>query len=255
MESITYTSHYGRTTVGSQKKTPDTSKRKMSFLPSQQKGTTRASIGSSSSKERIKINRIQQIPTRSFGRIFDNEEGEAQTDEFDKEEFYSFKTLVPREDNISIEEEKNSEEKDIKPKESHINSAADNQFKQSNKLQKLASKTLIVINTQKLKKNLIPQGSVKDSKSPDPFESQHVNSEKLIMNFISSSTNSDNPLHNHRKSGSASLRAYKHYIISLFESACFIREMTPIEDYQIQHQVQILKKPHNVLCNLYIIIN
>lgn len=258
MECITYASHSGRTTIVGQHQAqgPQTNRKLSSrVVPTHYLSHTAMEI--IIPLEPRKNSLVLRTPAGSVGQILDTEEA-APADEFDVNET-SLITRGQDECGEPDEEEKSQSEKEIKPKESFIKCAADNRFKQGSNSQ-LATKIMESVtqsNIQfekpgKIKKGK-KQGSVKNSKSPDPFEAQHDESEKKLLSLITNTTNPDNPLHNLRKSGihsTASLRAYKHYIISLFESACFIREMTPIEDYQIRLQRQFLLRPTNIPCNV-----
>ncbi len=102
-----------------------------------------------------------------------------------------------------------------------------------------------------------PEGTdtLKGSKSPDPFEDKHRQSETHLLGLINSTTNPESPLYSLQKSGTratAELKAYKHFIISLFESACFIRKMEPIPDAKVEPQRLFIHRPKAVTCILFV---
>ncbi len=97
------------------------------------------------------------------------------------------------------------------------------------------------------------EATLRGSKSPDPFEDKHVQSETQLIGLINNTTNPENPLSAMQKSGgrsSAELKAYKHFIISLFESACFIRKMEPVSEAKALAQQLSLPRPKGLTCNL-----
>jgi hypothetical protein len=96
-----------------------------------------------------------------------------------------------------------------------------------------------------------PTETLKASKSPDPFENSHAQTETELGDLIFSTTNADSPLRGLQMSGNrspAALKAHKHFIISLFESMAFMREMKPIEDAEVVMQRVFLTPPKTVSC-------
>jgi len=97
------------------------------------------------------------------------------------------------------------------------------------------------------------KATIKDSKSPDPFEQTHSTTENRIMELMNSTKGILSPLQELRKSGNkspAALKAYKRFIISLFESASFIRKMTPIDEHEVILKKLYLPKPSGLTCKL-----
>ncbi len=103
-----------------------------------------------------------------------------------------------------------------------------------------------------------PEVALKESKSPDPFETTHPHTESRLMELINSTTSPSSPLHDLKRSGnksSAALRAYKHFIISLFESASFIRKMLPIQEAELALLKLSIPRPLKVTSNKTLVLD
>jgi hypothetical protein len=102
------------------------------------------------------------------------------------------------------------------------------------------------------------EATLKESKAPDPFEDEHAFTESQLKNVISNTTSPDNPFYHLRQSGldvEGTQKAYRHFIISLFESMCFAKKIivTPISEEQVSKQKVNLKRPELLLCNLVMV--
>jgi hypothetical protein len=96
---------------------------------------------------------------------------------------------------------------------------------------------------------------LKASKSPDPFEAQHIQNESQLQGLISNTSSPDNPLYHLRQSGSdsqATQRAYRHFVISLFESIVYVKEMKETPESLVLETKQNVKLPRPVglKCNV-----
>jgi hypothetical protein len=98
-----------------------------------------------------------------------------------------------------------------------------------------------------------PKVTLQTSKSPDPFADQHDQTESQLKAIISSTSSPENPLHHLQQRGMHSAgyqRAYKHFIISLFESIFFIKQMTLITEEQALARRVSIPRPLTVSCIL-----
>ena len=88
---------------------------------------------------------------------------------------------------------------------------------------------------------------LKASKSPDPFETQHMQNESQLQGLISNTSSPDNPLYHLRQSGTdsqASQRAYRHFVISLFESIMFVKQVKELpESLALSQSVKLGRAP------------
>ena len=92
---------------------------------------------------------------------------------------------------------------------------------------------------------------LKDSKSPDPFEATHEQSEAQLIGLISSTSSPDSPLYHLRQSGTqkaAGQRAYRHFVISLFESLWYVKQMPKVSEELAVKQRVVLRKPEGLAC-------
>lgn len=153
-----------------------------------------------------------------------------------------------KEDEMDIEEEKDSSPQNV-PRNSGISSVGIANVTLKANLSKLA-KPKAVKRRPKGDKDSIPI-SLKETKSPDPFETQHKRTETEFGKIIANTSSPDNPLYHLRQSGKNSPgihKAYKHFVISVFESVGFFQWMKPITEDKIQAQKIKLNFPKNVLC-------
>jgi hypothetical protein len=92
---------------------------------------------------------------------------------------------------------------------------------------------------------------LKDSKSPDPFEATHEQSEAQLIGLISNTSSPESPLYHLRRSGTrkaANQRAYRHFVISLFESLWYVKEMRKVSEEVVLQQVLSLRRPPGLAC-------
>lgn len=82
--------------------------------------------------------------------------------------------------------------------------------------------------------------SLKQSKSPDPFEAQHVVSENKLKDLLENSSFSAGIMAS--EFAKADMKPYKDFIISLFESIVFIKEMKSSTEEKIKVNQQISGK-------------
>ena len=165
---------------------------------------------------------------------------------------------APTEDFDQIEEDKELEGCDRKIRETFVKSVGDSTFKRDVKKEQEASKiskslTCTHISEYQLQNfsDKMSEVVLKESKSPDPFESTRPHTESRLIELINSTTGPSCPLQELKKSGnksSSALRAYKHFIISLFESASFMRKMIPITEADLIIRKLSIPRPLNVTC-------
>jgi hypothetical protein len=99
------------------------------------------------------------------------------------------------------------------------------------------------------------EASLKATKAPDPFETEHYRTAQQLKYIISNTSNPDNPfyhLHRQTSSSPSTQKAYKDYIISIFESIWLVKSIKekPITEEQVTKQKLSLKKPNHLSCTL-----
>lgn len=102
------------------------------------------------------------------------------------------------------------------------------------------------------------KATLKETKAPDPFEAQYKRRENELGGIIASTGSPENPLYHLRQSGvntPAIKKAYKHFVISLFESILFVQRMKPITEAQVQAQKVSLARPKGLLSKHIVIYN
>lgn len=104
-------------------------------------------------------------------------------------------------------------------------------------------------------KGLGPKITLKETKAPDPFEDSHYKTEAELNGIIASTSSPENPLYHLRQSGidtPAISKAYRHFVISLFESVLFVQKMNPINEEIVLKQRRTLSRPQNLKCKLIV---
>lgn len=125
-----------------------------------------------------------------------------------------------------------------------------------NLFQKFPAKRSFAIRPINIPLNIGIQAQIRENKAPDPFEDAHFRTESQLKYIISNTTtNPENPFYHLRQCGAnmeATQKAYRHFIISLFESMCFIKEMreNQFEEELIAKQKLVLKKPESLKCKI-----
>ena len=98
--------------------------------------------------------------------------------------------------------------------------------------------------------------ALKESKAPDPFECKYMQSEGKLREMISNLAVPANPLYNIYVSGnksSALHKAYKHFVVSLFESMFLIKNTISKCDSGVRVPKAGLERPKGLKCNNFAI--
>jgi hypothetical protein len=156
------------------------------------------------------------------------------------------------EENIQIEEEKGKLPQNL-PRESNIGNIGEGTFSLKVNLSGLARSKFVRRKSKPEKNNSNgTKVSLKESKSPNPFEATYKRTESELGDLITTTSSPENPLYHLRQSGKNSpaiQKAYRHFVISLFESIFFVQKMKPFTEEQITSKKISLTYPKSLSSN------